>query len=456
MQTALSQVAVCRNNDTNSTPFRVVQKKFRRNTFMKYTKIATAVVAVLGMGFSLQAYATNGMNPEGTGVKNRGMGGAGVALANEAASVTNNPAAVVAVGDRMDVALGIFSPKPRSYTLTGNLVPGGGGASFNASQESGSNTFAIPFFGMTFPIDKESAWAIVANANGGMNTDYATNFGAGVGQTGSTGINLAQLFVNATYGRTISKGVDVGATAILAYQTFEAKGLGAFASASRYNTAVSDVGTDSSTGLGFKLGIRGDLGDGVTLGAAYQSKISMKAFDKYKGLFADQGKLDIAPTLSAGVAWKASPKATIAFDYLRISYGDVAAIGNSTSNFNGSTVLFGDSGGPGFGWDSINVYKLGVEYGYDDAWTLRAGWNHGDNPIKPSEVSVNFLAPGVIKDHLTFGGTYKMDKASELSFNFVHAFKNTVTGDFNANFGAGSMTIEMSQNYVEMGYSKLF
>jgi len=431
---------------------------------MKYTKIATAVVAVLGMGFSLQAYATNGMNPEGTGVKNRGMGGAGVALANEAASVTNNPAAVVAVGDRMDVALGIFSPKPRSYALTGN-VAGGGGATFNGSQESGSNTFAIPFFGMTFPIDKESAWAIVANANGGMNTDYATNFGAnlGSGLTGSTGINLAQLFVNATYGRTIGKGVDVGATAILAYQTFEAKGLQAFSGASRVSTAVSDVGTDSSTGIGFKLGIRGDLGDGVTLGAAYQSKISMKAFDKYKGLFADQGKLDIASTLTAGAAWKASPKTTIAFDYLRIAYADVAAIGNSTGNYNAGAscnsageVCFGDSGGPGFGWDSINVYKLGVEYGYDDAWTLRAGWNHGDNPIKPSEVSVNFLAPGVIKDHLTFGGTYKMDKASELSFNFVHAFKNTVTGDFNANFGAGSMTIEMSQNYVEMGYSKLF
>jgi long-chain fatty acid transport protein len=420
---------------------------------MKYTKIATAVVAVLGMGFSLQAYATNGMNSEGTGVKSRGMGGAGLAMSEEVASAVNNPAAVIDIGNRMDVALGLFSPNPRSYNLTGNT------SGLSGTQESDKKIFAIPFFGMTFPIDPSSAWALTISANGGMNTDYATNFSPGFGGVGPTGINLEQLFIAGTYGRKVSDSTTLGISAIVAYQTFEAKGLQGFASLSSDSANLSNNGKDSSTGLGVKVGIQGKVSDTVSLGASYQPKINMKAFDKYKGLFADHGDLDIAATLAAGVAWKASPQLTVALDYLNIDYKGVTAIGNSTSLAN--TMAFGSSNGPGFGWDSINVFKLGFQYGYSDDWTLRAGWNHGDNPIKSSEVTVNFLAPGVITDHLTLGGTYKMDKASELSFNFVRSFSHSVTGAFApysnlGAFGGGTMTLEMSQNYVEMGYAKKF
>jgi len=436
---------------------------------MKKSKILRiAVMAGLGV-LPFCAHATDGMNPEGTGTKDRGMGGAGIAMANETANITINPAAVVAVGDRWDVALGIFSPKPRSYTLTGNsLVPlAPPGVDFNGSQESDSNYFAIPFFGMAFPIDNKSAWSIVVNANGGMNTDYPNNFGAKLGNTGRTGINLAQLFANATYGRTISNGVDVGASLIFAYQTFEAKGLQAFQGASSDPMALSDNGTDNSTGFGVKLGIRADLGNGVTLGASYQSQINMSKFDKYRGLFPDQGELDIAPTYSAGLAWKASPKMTVAFDYMHIGYGDVTAIGNTTTKYlnqnpltpcgtDAGDVCFGDSNGPGFGWKSINVFKLGFEYATSDTWTWRAGWNHCDNPITPNEVSVNFLAPGVIEDHLTVGFTHKMDKNSELSAAYVHSLNNSVSGAFAPEFGGGTMKLEMAQNYFEIGYGKKF
>ncbi len=63
----------------------------------------------------------------------------------------------------------------------------------------------------------------------------------------------------------------------------------------------------------------------------------------------------------------------------------------------------GADNGPGFGWEDIDVWKLGVEYKYSQQLTLRAGYNHGDNPISPSDVTFNILAPGVIEDHLTVG-----------------------------------------------------
>lgn len=412
--------------------------------------IRVAVLAGLG-ALPFCAYATNGMNPEGTGVKNRGMGGAGVAMAEESAAIVINPAAVVDVGDRIDVALGVFSPKPRSYDLSGNA------AGLNANQESDSNYFLIPYFGMTFPIDAKSAWAVTISANGGMNTDYPKNFASAFGFTGSTGINLAQVFLSGTYGRKISPDVTVGISAIYAYQRFDAQGLQAFGGLSSDPTALSNNGTDNASGFGVKLGIQAKVSSDVTIGAAYQPKISMSKFDKYRGLFADQGELDIAGTISAGIAWKASPKLTVALDYLNIDYKGVTAIGNSSSSI--GVKLLGSNDGPGFGWDSINVFKLGFEYASSSKMTWRAGWNHGDNPIKSSEVSVNFLAPGVITDHLTLGGTYNLDKNSEVSFNFVHSFNHSVSGPFAPTLpplGGGTLKLEMEQNYIEVGYGKKF
>jgi long-chain fatty acid transport protein len=422
----------------------------------KSTFVKISVLTALG-ALPLSAYATNGMNPEGTGVTDRGMGGAGAAMAEATSNIVINPGAVVSVGRRMDVNLGVFSPKPRSYTLTGNTNVMGSGQSLDASQESDSNYFLIPYFGMASPINAKSAWAFTISANGGMNTDYAKNFAAALGYTGSTGINLEQLFVTGTYGYKVSPGVSLGISAIYAYQRFEAKGLQAFAPLSIDGTALTDNGTDNASGFGVKIGIQAKVSNSVTVGASYQPKIKMSKFDNYKGLFADQGELDIASTATAGIAWQANPKLTVAFDYLYIDYKNVAAIGNSSSSL--GVKLLGSNDGPGFGWDSINVFKLGFQYAYSDKWTWRAGWNHGDNPISSSEVTANFLAPGVITDHLTLGGTYNLDKDSQLSFNYVHSFSHSVSGKFAPTlpaFGGGTMKLEMSQNYFEIGYGTKF
>ena len=281
-----------------------------------------------------------------------------------------------------------------------------------------------------------------------------------------SGINLEQLFLTASYGYKVTPAVSLGVTGIYAYQRFKATGLQAFDAAAYTESPgyITSNGTDNASGFGVKLGIQADVGGNVTVGAAYQTKITMSKFDKYKGLFADQGELDIPPTWSAGLAWKQSDKLTVAFDYLYIDYASVHAIGNSTNIFQPGVVLFGSTDGPGFGWKSINVFKLGFEYASSDRWTWRAGWNHGDNPIGSDQVTVNFLAPGVIEDHLTLGFTHKLDQNSELSADFVHSFHNSVSGPFAPNlpgsppggFGDGTMKLEMAQNYLEVGYSKKF
>jgi long-chain fatty acid transport protein len=92
-----------------------------------------------------------------------------------------------------------------------------------------------------------------------------------------------------------------------------------------------------------------------------------------------------------------------------------------------STCL-GGSNGAGFGWQDVDVWKLGVQYQINPQWTVRAGYNHSDNPIEPRDVTFNILAPGVIKDHVTLGTTWSYDPTNEVTAAAMYAFNNSVSG----------------------------
>jgi len=106
----------------------------------------------------------------------------------------------------------------------------------------------------------------------------------------------------------------------------------------------------------------------------------------------------------------------------------------------------------------VNVYKIGFEYQYNGEITLRAGYNHTDNPIGSQDVTINIVAPGVVQDHVTLGFTHKTKSGGELTVTYMHAFENSVTGpSFFNNFtppgvSAGSETIKMQQNAIGIAY----
>jgi long-chain fatty acid transport protein len=223
---------------------------------------------------------------------------------------------------------------------------------------------------------------------------------------------------------------------------------------------LSNLGRDKSNGVGLRLGWMGQLSDRVTMGAAYSPKTKMSKFDLYKGLFADGGNFDLPENWNVGIAFKPNDTWTIAADYQVINYGGVTSIANPSNN-GGATVAntLGGAGDRGFGWSNVDVIKLGVEYKYNNAVTVRAGYNHSKNPIQSRDVTFNFLAPGVIQDHLTLGVTYNVSKDSELTLAYMHAFKNSVSGRslFN-DFGvaAGTDKIEMSQDSFGIAYGLKF
>ncbi len=209
----------------------------------------------------------------------------------------------------------------------------------------------------------------------------------------------------------------------------------------------------------------GQLSDNLTMGAAYATKMKMSKFDLYKNLFAEEGDFDIPENWNIGVSFRPSEQWQLAADFQRINYGDVKSVANSSRTAadavggGGIPNSLGGTNGRGFGWGSVDVIKLGVEYKYSKDLTLRAGYNHTDNPIQSRDVTFNFLAPGVIKDHLTLGLTYNVSKDSELTVAYMHAFKNSVSGRslFESWLGGTSTDrIEMYQDSIGVAYGLKF
>jgi long-chain fatty acid transport protein len=406
------------------------------------TLLATACAAALAVPFAAQA--TNGYFAHGYGTKAKGMAGAGVALPQDGMAAATNPAGMVLVGNRVDFGLEIFRPDREA-----NL----GAGWFEGNEAS---TFFIPEFGYNQMMNDRMSWGVSVFGNGGMNTEYASGPYSSVGA--HTGVDLAQLFIAPTFSMKIDDMHSVGVSLNLAYQRFKAYGMDNFAgfTTSMTTTNLTDLDYDTSTGVGIKLGWIGKMSDALTMGATYQSKTRMSKFDKYKELFAEQGDFDIPAHFAVGMAFKATPEATIALDIQRINYSDVASISNR-NNMNWANTKLGDNDGKGFAWDDMTVVKLGLSYQYNKDLVLRAGWNHGGQPIPNDNTPFNVVAPAVVEDHLTLGATMTLANGAELSGYYMHAFENDVLGTTTGTPNTiGNGDLKMSQNAVGVAYGWKF
>src|SRR3989344_1720927 len=418
---------------------------------MKLKKSLVLAAAVAAVVAAPGAFATNGYFSHGYGIKAKSVGGAGIALPQDGLAAATNTAGMALVGNRMDFGLDWFSPKRTTIHQAGstgvtNIAAG--------TYESGNNSFFIPEFGYNKSISNNSTLGIAVYANGGMNTDYGKIvLGGGTTNTYS---NLEQLFIAPTW--AIKSGDHAfGVSLLLAYQTFEARGLQGFVTHSNDSSNLTDKGKDSSTGIGFKLGWTGQISPTVTLGAAYQPRLNMSKFSQYKGLFAEQGDFDIPETIGVGLAVKATPTTTLAFDVSQIKYGSIKSIANPGTAFPSlAGTLLGTDNGSGFGWKDQTVYKIGVIYQYSPSLQLRVGYNYAKTPFDSQNTYFNILAPATVEQHLTLGATWTLANKSELTVGYMHAFDKTRKGT-----AAGSGTVanpgydidlKMYQNSLGIAY----
>lgn len=434
---------------------------------------------------SSAALATNGYNSHGIGTKNKAMAGAGMAIPDEAIAIANNPASLTEIGEAFDFGLSVFSPK-RKYQASASQVNGNFGAFTLGpdAQTSGSNIFFIPDIAGTWVIDDNSGWGFAFYGRGGMNTDWnggsatfdpdgpgpagPTTFPGVFGGGTPTGINLSQAILDLSYARKVSANTSVGIAAVLAFQMFEAKGLGSFAGFTRtFNASggtqfpgnLTNNGADTSYGGGLKLGFHTNINESVSIAGSYTTKLYMTEFKDYSDLFAQNGGFDIPAVIRAGVSFNTGA-AKSSFDIEHTFYSSIDSVGNPMSNLFSCPAIAGPTGnienclggsnGGGFGWDDVTAFKFGTKWQGSNNMTYRAGYSYTIQPVNEADILFNILAPGVMEHHFTFGFTKRRANDSEFTVALMYAPTSSVTAP---NAFDPTQTIEISMSQWEIAFS---
>jgi len=395
------------------------------------------------------AQATNGYFSNGYGIKSKAEAGTGIASPQDSLTIATNPAGLTDVADGFELGLDIFAPR-REATFD----QGGVATTYKGSDRS---TFFVPEAGYSRHLNDRLVLGVALFGNGGMNTDYGTNPFGRFGAQGRAGVDFSQAFLSPAIAVKVTDTQSLGLAVNLAYQRLKIQGIEIFSGFSEDPAHVSNQGYDDATGWGFRLGWIGQFGPYVTAGATWQSKTWMGKFDKYAGLFADQGVFDVPENYGLGIAVHPLDALTIALDWQKILYSGVPSVGNPINSLYAGVPL-GANNGPGFGWKDVNVFRLGARYRLNDEWTLHGGVSHADQPIPASQTFFNTIAPGVVQTHLTLGATYKVGEGNEVSLSYVHAFKETVngSGSIPPSFGGGEVNLTMYQDAFGIAFAHRF
>ena len=159
-------------------------------------------------------------------------------------------------------------------------------------------------------------------------------------------------------------------------------------------------------------------------------------------------------TIGMGVAYNASEKLLLVFDYKWINWEAVM------KNF--KMTFTADATQPGMAqafagtqldatlfqnWKDQNVFMIGAGYKFTKEFTGRIGFNYANNPIP--DTYLNALFPAIEKSHITVGGGYMISKASSVDASFTYA------PEVSQKNGAG-ITMKHYQTNAQLMYSYRF
>ena len=408
----------------------------------RFTKRIAASAVAAALTLPMTANATNGILPLGNGMVAHGFGGAGMANATETMSGVDNPALIARTPKQWGAAASLFSPL-RSADFGGGYI------------DSDNNYFIIPQGGATMSINDKLDWGILLTAMGGMNTDYdATKLGL----TGRAGFDLSGLLVYVPFSFKINPKHSIAVAPALGYEMMKADIPAGF-----MGTGDPDMsGSDSAFGWGVKLGYAGDLGNNVTVGVTYQSRIDMSEMSAFCdgstaifGALKQSGKdcsLDMPEQYGVGIAWQMSDKWKLVADVLQVNWSSVDVFGN-TDKFTDPNSHVHQKG---FGWEDQTIYKIGFGFRSSEKLEWRFGYNYGKSPIGSDQIMYNLLAPAITEQHFTIGLGQTLSGKSQINYYFAYVPENEVDSGVVPPSGTSTMKAKMSQYALGIGYNASF
>lgn len=435
---------------------------------MKVRKFLKVGLSVLFFAAATKGFALNGMYHIGFGPNAKGVGGAAVAFPQDTLTALSNPANLVSVGSRVDLAVeylrGTRIGKVRGFAspIFPQIEP-----NFDVDLSRNKNFFlAEGGIALRFCNDWLAAGILVAPQAGGVLTwnqpdpfypPEKEDFHLDIMYVSITPTFSAKVFQHDWIGKNfLGLGVDL-TPARLKVSGFRAlEELGSFLGGTKYPNHVTNKGWDWTFGCAVRVGWLWEFRPWLSLGVSYKTKTFMGSFDRYKGLITPHGRADLPATLYGGISVKPLVQTTIAFDVGRIYNRDVTAFGNPLYDVLNPNPR-GASDGAGFDWKSTMVYKVGVAQQIADVFTIRAGYNYGQLPWgdKPQTAASAFFLPTTIRHHLTLGATLDIG-AQMINAAFSYGFKHSIRTINDPIVGSGSSEVSTDLITFEIGFSKVW
>ena len=419
----------------------------------------TAITAALTCLVSLPAAATNGMNLEAYGAKAGGMGGASFGYDNGNSALMNNPATLGLRAEGSNLGLGWTLLSPKVNTSMNHPMAG----PMNA--KSGGDAYHMPSLSFIRKTG-QLTYGVGMLAQGGMGTEYGSNSflsnGTGLPMRSEVGFGrlMLPLAYNVNEALTVAGQVDyVWASMDVQMLMPDGSGHVSFSNSSDF------TGRTKGNGWAYKLGAHYKVSDTLSIGGAYHSKTDISdlegsgTFTMFPNAMFPQGgqiptqfkvvDFQWPETFGAGVAWQATPRFMLAADVKRLQWS------SSMKTFRLAMDM-----GMGFqegaipqNWKNQTVFMLGGQYMLTPNVAVRAGINHGKNPVPDN--TLNPLFPATVETHYTFGLGWSSGGGHSVAGSVAIAPKVTRT---NPNmFGPGMAgTVSHSQTTFRVNYNYSF
>jgi long-chain fatty acid transport protein len=393
------------------------------------------------------AGATNGMFLTAYGAETAGRAGANIAISDRSLALNFNPAGLGQLqGGHYTANLSLLSP---SLGFENGL---------NSSTDGEDRLFPLPAFAyVRGGRETPWTWGVGFVAQGGMGATFEnlnTPFG-GRDETFSE-VRFATLTPTVSY--SFSEDMAVGASLNVGFAdaSFRFFPQTSFFNAQDPNNSFFGVDLHRAEGAqaSLRLGWWWRPDPRLSLGAIYQTETHSRFEDgdltvnfnshpllgRKVRYSADVEGFTFAAQAGVGLAWRPTADWVVAFDVKRYFWDD--AINTIRVKASDPSV----QGAPPtlelpfvFDWQDQWVYALGADYRLTHRLTLRAGYNHGENPVPSATLTPLF--PATVERHATVGfgwlaGNRVYDFAIERAFN-----KHQINGNTNPQvnpFGPGA------------------
>ena len=203
----------------------------------------------------------------------------------------------------------------------------------------------------------------------------------------------------------------------------------------------------SSLGYGATVGLKYTPVRAFSIGLSYETETSFQDFEWSVPGGKDKLKFNQPAVLAGGVAWRPLSGLALGLDVEWINWS--ATNGKNQPRWTSDTQLTGTMPFD-LSWSDQVVFKLGAEWAVAPAWKLRAGYDHGKQPLDKDRAFENIAFPAIAEDHVSLGLGWDVTQALAVNLAGTWSPKSTLSGS-NPAQGIASYRTSMSQYAVDAG-----